>query len=201
MKIRLMIPVLLLSFCVSVQAQSRADLGLHVAGDKDSGYKNTAVGLAGRIVLDLKVITIDGGGEWVFRAPKIGENVTGQTLFVDVLVRRRVLGPIYAVAGIDVNQLSSLLLDTTITSAATGAGIIIGAIRFQGLLEPPDFTSDRSVSKYRFELEYTRALDKSYFISFKPQTTVRRFDSPSGSSILTATRFGLTISVGRFFSQ
>jgi len=96
--------ILLLLLCASAQAQSRADIGLHLAGDKDLGYQSVAAGISGRVLFDIRVLAIDAGAEWVFHAPKVGPGFDGQTLFTDVLVRRNIIGTIYVVGGIDVNK-------------------------------------------------------------------------------------------------
>jgi hypothetical protein len=195
----LLVLLLIFLLCRSAHGQSRADVGLHLAGDKDLGYQSVAAGLTGRVLFDLSVLSIDAGGEWVFHAPKVGENVGGSTLFTDVLVRRRIIGTIYVVGGIDVNKLSSFLLDATTTAAVTGVGFQVWQLRFQGVYEPPDFTSGQSVTRYRVEIEYTRPIGKSFYLSFKPQATIQRFDKQIGPPTLTANRFGMTISGGRFF--
>lgn len=83
----------------------------------------------------------------------------------------------------------------------TGAGFTVWDLRFQGVYEPPDFTSDQHVSKYRVEIEYTRPLhaQSQFYLSFKPQATIQRFDRAVGPPTLTANRFGVIVSIGRYF--
>jgi len=189
---------LLITLAVTVAAQSRADIGIHAAGDRDRGYKNTLVGISGRGVFRFGSMALDATADFTFRAPKTGAAPDGKTLTTSFLLRRYVFGGVYVVGGVDVNKLSSVLLDATATSAATGVGAEIGEFRLQGIYEPPDFTSGQSLSHYRVEAEYVKPLGKKHYVSLRPQATLVRFDRESKGT-LTAERVGLTISFGRFF--
>jgi hypothetical protein len=188
----------ILIFALPIRAQSRAEIGIHSAGDGDRGYKNTLVGISGRGVFRFGSMALDGTVDWTFRAPKTGAAPDGKTLTTSFLLRRYVFGGVYVVGGVDVNKLSSVLLDATATSAATGVGAEIGEFRLQGVYEPPDFTSGQSLSHYRVEAEYVKTLGKKHYVSLRPQATLVRFDRESKGT-LTAERVGLTISFGRFF--
>jgi hypothetical protein len=193
------IVLVLLAFLGSTRAQSRAEVGLDGAGDRDRGYKAASFGIVGRCVIKIGGTAIDASAEYVIHAPKTGTAPDGKTLATDVLVRHYVLSNVYAVAGIDVSKLSSFLVDATATSAATGAGLDIGDLRVQALYEPPDFTSGQSLSHYRADIEYVRRLSEKHYISFRWQGRTSRFDRGTAPGTLTGEKFGMIVSVVRFF--
>ena len=187
-------------FAISARAQSRTEIGLFAAGDRDRGYKETSIGISGRGVLHFRSMALDGSIDWTVRAPKTGAQAPeGKTLTTSFLLRRYFLTNVYVVAGVDVNKLSSVLLDTTATSAATGVGFEFGKLRLQGIYEPPDFTSGQSLSHYRVEAEYVRPIGKRHYVAFRPNASLVKFDRESGPGTLLAERAGLTISFGRFW--
>lgn len=190
----------LIALTVPAVSQSRVELGIHAAGDRDAGYKDQAGGLTGRFLFRFGSMALDGSADWTFHAPKVQPSPDGKTITTRFLLRRYFFDNLYVVAGVDVSKLSSVLLDTTATSAATGVGIEIKDVRFQGIYEPPDFSSGQSLSRYRVEGEYLLRLKNVRFVdyvSFRPEATLVRFDR--GTNTLTAERVGVTISIGRFF--
>lgn len=189
----------LLLLAISVHAQSRADIGLHVAGDRDRGYKDVAAGISARGVFRFGPMALDGTVDWTFHAPKVGPAPEGRTLTTTFYLRRYVFNRLYVVGGVDINKLSSVLLDTTATSAATGIGAEVGNVRLQAIYEAPDFTSGQTLSHYRVEAEYLWRFGANGYVSFRQQGTVARFDRDGKPGTLTGERVGLTISVGRLF--
>lgn len=181
--------------------QSRADIGLQVVGDRDRGCKDVAAGISGRAVFRFGSLALDGTVDWTFRAPRVGPKAPdGRTLTTNFFLRRYIFGPqVYVVAGVDINKLSSVLLDATATSAATGIGAELGNLRLQALYEPPDFTSGQTLSHYRVEGEYLLRFGKKSYVSFRQLATLVRFDGEGKPGTLTRERVGLTVSVGRFF--
>lgn len=192
--------LIVLALVVPFQAQSRVDIGTHAAGDRDRAYKDQSVGLSGHLLFRFGQTALDATADWTFRAPKTGASAPdGKTITTTFLMRRYLSKGLYVVAGVDVNKLSSVLLDTTATFAATGVGIELGNVRLQVAYEPPDFSSGQTLSHYRIEAEYLRRLSKDYYLSIRPQATVIRFGRPEGAGTLTAERAGVTVSVGRSF--
>jgi hypothetical protein len=198
-----LIAIALLIGCLAAlaPAQSRIEFGVHAAGDRDAGYKDQAVGLSGRFLFRFGSMALDGAAEYTFHAPKVGPHAPdGKTINTRFLLRRYFFDNVYVVAGVDISKLSSVLLDTTATSGATGIGIEIKNLRLQAIYEPPDFTSGQSLSRYRIEGDYLihqKLIHFIDYISIRPEATLVRFDR--GSNTLTAERVGITISIGRFF--